>query len=259
MSLRYYVYAITHAGHGVPTGAQAVAEPHQPLLMIECGALSVLVSCISDDEILATRRNMLAHTRVLEAAMAHKAVLPARFGIIAKTQEAVRAAMEPQSGLLLEMLAQLDGRIEVGIRACWDEQILYRELVAANPALGRTGSVLLKRSENESYYDRIELGRQVDSAMAVKRHEERRDLTERLKPFVVRYIHLPETDDMSVMNIALLVERFRENDLFREIQAIEAKDPARLQIKYVSPVPAYNFVKLRLLFARPETALKGAA
>jgi Gas vesicle synthesis protein GvpL/GvpF len=259
VNLRYYVYAITHAGHEVPTGVPAVAEPEQPLLMIDCDALSILVSRISDDEIMATRRNMLAHTKVLEATMADKAVLPARFGIIAETPDAIKAAVLPQSGLLLDMLAQLEGRIEVGIRACWDEKILYRELVAANPILGRTGDALLKRNENESYYDRIELGRQVDSAMAVKRHEERRDLTERLKPLVVKHVHLPETDDMSVMNIALLVERCRENDLFREIQAIEAKDPARLQIKYVSPVPAYNFVKMRLLFAQPETALKGAA
>lgn len=253
-----YVYAVTRADAPVPAHAGAVGGAGATLRLLPCGELAVLVSAFPEPEILAARRHMLTHTKVLEALMAEATILPMRFGVIVDGEAHVRAAVLPRADKLMAMLDDLSDRIEVGIRASWTEAVLYREIVASRPDLGRMGAGLVKRDAAETYYDRIELGRCVEEAMALKRQDERRLLTDRLAPFSVRYVDLPNSDDMNVMNLALLVDKAREPALFAEIEAIERTEGERLQIKYVAPVPAYNFVAMKLDFM-PPTALKGAA
>jgi Gas vesicle synthesis protein GvpL/GvpF len=257
MSPYLYVYAITRSGVAAPDGLQTVGGG--VLSVLDCGPIAALVSPIDEPEVMAARRHMMAHTKVIEATMAAVTLLPMRFGIIVDGPEPVRAALAPKQEMILQALAGLDGCIEAGIRASWNDAVLYREIVAARPDIGRRAEALGKLNPTAAYYDRIELGREVDSAMAVKRHEERRHLMERLKPIALKHVNLPETDDMSVMNVALLIRREREAEVVAAIEAIDREEGERLQLKIVSPAPVYNFVRMRLEFAPPTEPMRGAA
>jgi hypothetical protein len=259
MSAYLYVYAIARAGAEAPAGLAAVGNPGVALETLTIGALSALVSPIDEPEVMAARRHMMAHTKAIEAAMAAFTLLPMRFGIIVDGPANIAAALQPKEADLLALLADLDGRIEAGIRASWNEAILYREIVAARPDIGRRAEALAKVNPTAAYYDRIELGREVDSAMAVKRFEEKKALMGRLRPLAIRHVDLPEGDDMNVMNVALLIARESEADVVAAIEAIDREEGDRLQLKIVSPAPVYNFVKLRLEFQPPSEPMKGAA
>ncbi|MGL5114993.1 MAG: GvpL/GvpF family gas vesicle protein [Beijerinckiaceae bacterium] len=259
MSAYLYVYAILRAGASVPAAMPAVAAPGGSARLISFGPLSALVSSIEEPEIMTARRHMMAHTKMIEAAMAEQTLLPMRFGVIVDDEAAIARVLEPKQADLLAMLAELDGRIEAGVRASWNEATLYREIVAVRPDLARRADALKQMNPQGAYYDRIDLGRDVDSAMAVKRFEENKALVERLKPFAVRHVQLKESDDMNVMNVALLIERHREAELIAAIEAIDSTESERLRIKVVTPAPVYNFVKLRLEFAAPSDLMKGAA
>jgi hypothetical protein len=247
MSAYLYVYAIARAGAEAPAGLAAVGNPGVALETLTIGALSALVSPIDEPEVMAARRHMMAHTKAIEAAMAAFTLLPMRFGIIVDGPANIAAALQPKEADLLALLADLDGRI------------LYREIVAARPDIGRRAEALAKVNPTAAYYDRIELGREVDSAMAVKRFEEKKALMGRLRPLAIRHVDLPEGDDMNVMNVALLIARESEADVVAAIEAIDREEGDRLQLKIVSPAPVYNFVKLRLEFQPPSEPMKGAA
>jgi hypothetical protein len=259
-----YVYAITRAGVPIPEGLPCVSNPEASLSLLPLGKLAAIVSPIHESEIMAARRHMMLHTKVVEAAMAQATILPMRFGIIVDDIDSILRSVMPKEADLLAMLDSLDDRIEAGIRASWNEAILYKEIVAARPDIARSAEALAKVNPTAAYYDRIELGREVDSAMAVKRFEERKALVARLMPFVMKRVDLPEGDDMNVMNVAFLVDRAREADLIAAVEAIDREENDRLKLKVVTPAPVYNFVKLRLDFA-PATdreiaePLKGAA
>jgi hypothetical protein len=259
MSSWLYVYAIARAGAAAPQGLVCVANPAGEMSMLDIGPLSALVSPIAEPEVMAARRHMMAHTKALEAAMATTTLLPMRFGVIVDGPENIAAALAPKTADLLALLADLDGRIEAGVRASWSEAVLYREIVAKRPDIARRAEALSKANQIAAYYDRIELGREVDSAMAVKRFEEKKALMARLAPYAVRHADLKESDDMNVMNVALLVDRAREAELIAAIEAIDHDESDRLQLKVVSPAPVYNFVKLRIEFAPPTEPLRGAA
>jgi hypothetical protein len=254
-----YVYAIARAGASIPSGLACVGNPSATLEIHTFGKLSAIVSAIDDAEIMAARRHMLTHTKALEAVMADTVILPMRFGIIVDDPAAIARSITPKETDLLAMLETLDGRIEAGIRASWNEAVLYKEIVATRPDIARRAEALARLNPTAAYYDRIELGREVDSAMAVKRFEEKKALMARLTPFAVNRVDLPEGDDMNVMNVALLVDRAREADLIAAVEGIDRDEGDRLNLKVVSPAPVYNFVKLRLDFAPPAEPMKGAA
>ncbi|MGL4243555.1 MAG: GvpL/GvpF family gas vesicle protein, partial [Beijerinckiaceae bacterium] len=171
-----YVYAISRADAAAPAQMPCVGNPAGTLSMIRTGELAALVSEIDEPEIMAARRHMLAHTKIVEAAMASASILPMRFGIIVDDAAAIARSVLPKQAELLAMLDALDGRIEAGIRASWNEAVLYKEIVAARPDIARRAEALARINPTAAYYDRIELGREVDSAMAVKRFEENKAL-----------------------------------------------------------------------------------
>jgi hypothetical protein len=254
MSAYLYIYAIARAGLAAPSGVPAVANSGAEIRTLTVGPLAVLVSDIDDPEIMAARRHMLVHTKALETVMAGATILPMRFGVIVDDADAIHQALSSRFDDLLAMLDDLEGRIEAGIRASWNEARLYQEIVATRPDIARRAAELAARDATAAYYDRIDLGREVDSAMAVKRFEEKKALLARLKPYAVRHVDLPEQDDMNLMNVALLVERSREAELIAAIEAIDADEGDRLNLRVVTPAPVYNFVKLRIEFAPPSIA-----
>ncbi len=254
-----YLYALARPGADAPPAMPCVGNPAGELRFADVAGLAALVSQIDEPEIMAARRHMLAHTKVVEAAMASTTILPMRFGIIVDDLSAIARAIEHKKGDLLQMLAALDGRIEAGVRASWNEAVLYKEIVAARPDIARRAEALSKLNPTAAYYDRIELGREVDSAMAVKRFEEKKALMARLTPLAKRHVDLKESDDMNVMNVALLIEREREAEVVAAIEAIDRAEGDRLNLKLVSPAPVYNFVNLRLTFEPPSEPLRGAA
>jgi Gas vesicle synthesis protein GvpL/GvpF len=254
MTSYLYIYAIAQKDAVAPAGIAAVANSDGVISAIPVGPLVVMVSPVEEPEIMAARRHMLVHTKALETIMSGATILPMRFGVIVDNADAIHEALAPKFDDLLAMLADLDGKIEAGIRASWNEARLYGEIVAARPDLATRAYAMKVRDPAAAYYDRIDLGRDVDSAMAVKRFEEKKALLARLKPFAVRHVDLPEQDDMNLMNVALLIERSREAELIAAIEAIDREEGDRLNLRVVSPAPVYNFVKLRIEFAPPTTS-----
>jgi hypothetical protein len=258
MSAYLYVYGVARADAVAPADLPVVGG-EGALMMLTFGPLAALVSPIAEPEVMSSRRNMMAHTKAIEAAMAMTTLLPMRFGIIVDGPENIRAALGPKEADLLALIADLDGCVEAGVRASWNDRVLFSEIAAARPDIARKAEALAKLNPTAAYYDRIELGREVDSAMAVKRFEERKALIARLAPLAIRHVDMKESDDMNVMNVALLIRRQDEAALVAAIEAIDRDEGDRLNLKIVSPAPLYNFVKLRLTFAPPSEPLRGAA
>jgi hypothetical protein len=134
-----YVYGLIRAEDHGPISAPAVGDPTQPVTLVGCGRIAALVSAIDQLEIMPARRHMLAHTKVLEAAMADRPVLPMRFGIIVPRPGTLLQAVGPRCQELRALLDRIDGRIEVALKASWDEQMMWREVAAEHPRLAVSG------------------------------------------------------------------------------------------------------------------------
>jgi Gas vesicle synthesis protein GvpL/GvpF len=246
MSEHLYIYGITRAGEAPAINAPAVFEADNPILTMTFGDFEVIASRISVLAVDATRRNMMAHTRILERSMEHATVLPVRFGMIVDNQAILQARVASHATRLTNALKDIEGRIEVGIRFAFGDGVVVREVGEERHDLRRKGDALAKRNANETYYERIDLGREVEAAMAAKRKNEGLRITALVQPFSVRLEKLGISDDNGILNLALLVEKDKAEALAAAVDAIDAEKPGRFLIRYTAPVPPYNFVRILL-------------
>lgn len=249
MSDLFYVYAAC-ASQGLSQGAMAIdlpavdnptARPTYHLI----DDLAVIISPIEADELLSLRRHLMCHTKVLEGLMASQTLLPMRFGHITSLdalERVVRREREP----FLEHLQNLRGKAEFGIRVSWHRDTVMNEIVQSHPDFKATWQSFEGKSEEATYHERIDLGQAVSSALEDKREEERDRLANGLKDLAEDYIVHKPNDDMQVLKADFLIKIDEEEALFAALNTLVEAQEERVTVKFVGPVPPYNFVKLRL-------------
>ena len=207
-----------------------------------------LAAVISDSPVIVfdnSRRNMMAHTLVLEEVMRAFTLLPVRFGTIAHSAEAIQEQLlHRRYDELNQLLGEMEGRVELGLKAFWYEGAIFEEIVAESPPVRRLRDSLKNRSPEESYYDRIHLGELVEAAMEHKRNVDAEKVLNRLRPLVYKTRANKLITDRMVLNAAFLVEKANEAACDQAVQALDAEMGKRMMFKYVGPVPPYNFVNI---------------
>jgi hypothetical protein len=73
--------------------------------------------------------------------------LPAAFGLIAPSDEAVCGLLLERGALLREQLEHVAGKVEMGLRVSWSAPDLFEYFVALHPALGATRERLRGRTD----------------------------------------------------------------------------------------------------------------
>jgi hypothetical protein len=246
MSEHLYIYGITRAGEAPSIASSAVLEADNPILSLTFGDFAVIASRIGVLTVDATRRNMLAHTRILERAMEAATVLPVRFGMIVDNEAILAARIASHTPRLTSAMKEIEGRIEVGIRLAFADGVMTKEIGEGRADLRRKSEALARRNPNETYYERIDLGREVEAAMQAKRKFEADRIVGLVQPFAVKLEKLGISDDAGFLNLALLVETAKAADLAALVEALDQEAPGRFSIRYTAPVPPYNFVRILL-------------
>ena len=94
------------------------------------------------------------------------------------------------------------GEVELGVKASWQDGVLSAEAMAADPALAAWRDRLASRPAAELYYDRIELGRRVQTAIAARRDSVVREIAAALDPLAERSVDLRLLDESMILNQA---------------------------------------------------------
>jgi len=198
-----------------------------------------------------TRRNMMAHMRVLDEVMADYTVLPIRFDSVAPSPAAIREQLlKARHDELCALLDGMEGRIEMGLKVFWYEDVVLQEMVQAHPTIRRMRDGLEGRSLEETYYDRIRLGELVEAELKARRVQDAESILGRLRPLAEKTQVNATIADHMVVNAAFLIERRREAEFDAAIRALDAEMEHRLLTKCVGPVAPYNFVNVNMRWAR---------
>ncbi|MCL5996298.1 MAG: GvpL/GvpF family gas vesicle protein [Chloroflexi bacterium] len=242
-----YVYCIIRCPEPREFNTRGVGERGDVVHTLHYRELAAVLSDSVAKEYDNSRRNMMAHMMVLEEVMKEFTILPVRFGTVAPTTESVvgsvlRRRYDELSGLLVEM----DGRIEMGLKAFWYEEVIFKEIIETNPPIRQLRDKLVGRSPEQSYYDRIRLGEMIASAMDRQRDIDAELILSRLRPFVHKTVLNKTITDRMILNAAFLTSRECEPDMDRTVQDLDARMGNRVVFKYVGSVPPYNFVNIVL-------------
>ncbi len=216
--------------------------------VVATDAVSALISDHNGDEILQTRRNMMAHTRILEAAMDHGPILPMRFGSTAEDEDALIGFLDTNAAAILDALDSLDNCAEFGLRISFDETDCITALVRDFPDLKSEHERLAQRGA-DAHFERIALGRKISDLLAARRAEAQASLLKSLLPHCRNHVLKAPESDCEVLRAEFLVAH-QATDAFLETaeaaaNALSMTPDTPPTIRCVGPVPAYHFTDLQ--------------
>ncbi len=240
-----YLYAIIACPEPREFKVRGIGERGDFVYTINYKRLAAVVSDSPVIEYDCTRRNMMAHTLVLEEVMEGFELLPVRFGTIAPEAAAVGERLLPQRyDEFSHLLGQMAGRVELGLKAFWYEGAVFEEMVRENAAIRKLRDELEGRSPEETYYERIQLGEAVERALADKRARDEEMILSRIRPHVHKTRTNKIISERMVLNAAFLVDGSEEPAVDAVVQQLDEEFSNQLMFKYVGPVAPYNFVNI---------------
>jgi hypothetical protein len=237
--------------YGVVAAADAASIAHtgvegSPVRAVSEGDLAALVSDVGGGA-LAAAREVRAHWRVLEAVSAQATVLPVRFGTVMHDDDAVREQLLAANGeRLAVLLAELVGRVQVGVKGTYQQDELLRGVVAGSPKIAALRRRIEGLPDDAGYYERIRLGELVAAEVERSRDEDLARAFARLEPLAVaaRQEGLGTPD--AAFNLAFLVERERLDEFSAAVTALIEELGDRVAVRYVGPLAPYSFADVEL-------------
>ncbi|MBI4589380.1 MAG: GvpL/GvpF family gas vesicle protein [Candidatus Rokubacteria bacterium] len=253
---RRYIYCITDCPEptsfgpiGVGNDAEVFALPHE--------GIAAVVSSTATEEFEISRENTLAHQRVLEAVMQRgHTVLPVRFDTLAedKPGRATDAESRIVNHVLVQRRDEFNGllalyrdRVELGVKGLWtDMNAVFAEIVNEND-----GIRLLRKKALDGASPRsgmlplmARLGELVKKTLDAKKSAAESELLNHLAGTILEARKNKTFGDPMFANLALLVEKSRQDDLAAALSAIEDERAGRVRLKLVGPMPLFNFIEL---------------
>lgn len=225
-----------------------IGDPAGAVYTVPHNGLSAVVSDSGVTEYEPTRVNTLAHQRVQERILRDFTILPVRFGTVSDPMlpnQNMRRLLEKKFLEFEGLLADMEGKTELGLKALWrDEGAIFEEIVAGSPTIRRFRDSLRHKPPEVLRFEALPLGKMVKEAMEEKKS---REATTVLAPLHRASCRVKENDillDRMIVNAAFLVEREREGNFDQAVRELDREMGDRVIFKYVGPVPPYNFVNI---------------
>lgn len=237
-----YVYGIVKATSRAPRGRGIAGTP---LRLVVGEDAAALVSEIPAGRVRMGRDEVLLHARVLERALGHGPVLPMRFGVVMDDAEEVREHLLDEHGPELRaQLIEMEGKVEIRIRAAYDEQALLRDVVREHPEIASLRASVAERTADATYYERIRLGELV--AAAVERHRDRdaHAIIEALGGNALAVETGEPNHERVVVQASFLVERSHLAEFDAIVDQVAEGYGGQIRFKYTGPLPPHSFVEL---------------
>ena len=242
-----YIYGIIAAKDRQEFGPIGIGGRGDVVYTLPYQDVAAIISSSPNVKYPVSRENVIAHARVLEKAVEKYTVLPVRFCTIATDEEIiVERVLKARHQEFLDLLREMEGKMELGIRARWiDLNAIFAEVVEENKDIKALKKALLnERNEQRKYASTIKIGELVQKALEEKKKREAEELLKALRPLSLDYKENQFYGDMNLVNAAFLVVRAKERDFDRKINELEKIHSERKQIKYTAPIVPYNFVEV---------------
>jgi hypothetical protein len=245
-----YVYGIVEAKESASFGRIGIGGTGDLVYMVKYQDIAAVVSNTTVFIFDPTRENALAHEHVIETVMKSYTIIPMSFGTVFRTDDDIREVLKSIYSSLKDVLNQMAGKLEFGLKVNWDRDQIIEELKQEDEEIRRFHLEIIRKHLQSTYLVRMQLGRMIDKAMAERSAQYVREIYEALRGVCVASRDNQPIGDKMIMNAAFLVERKREAEFDGVVNKVAKKYGKRLKFKYTGPWPPYNFVNIRLKLER---------
>jgi len=246
-----YLYGITRRDVPVSVGKGGVGDPPAPVRRVRYGDLAALVSDVDDDMVgeaagvSGLRRDMAAHSDLLNRLIEETTVLPVRFGVIfPEDRTLIEDLLDPEHDQLLAYLDRVAGAVELSVRADYKEEAILAEVVREQPRLA-SGNPSRRSGSRTSFDARIEAGRRIAHAIRTKRDQDQQWLLQRLSPTARDVAVSDAASELAVLAASFLVDRRKLKQFDQALERVHEEVGDLMSLSCVGPLPPYSFVAVR--------------
>jgi hypothetical protein len=248
-SANTYVYAVIPAADadGWPEEVPGIDGPSAPVRTIVEGDLAAVVSDLAPDHIPGRREDVDNHRAVLGQAIERGTTIPMRFGIVMPDDDAVRERLlERHGGELGELVDELDGRVQMTIKAFYADDALLRDVLAANPELAQESAALSQSGDPAAQARLVQVGELVSAAVEARRSEVESALVDQFAGVAEDVQVDPPSSERSALNAQLLIRRDRRPELDEKVHELGEALTGVIGFRYVGPLPPFSFTSVSL-------------
>lgn len=159
-------------------------------------------------------------------------------------EEVRRELLDPYREDLRNQLSELAGKVEVNVRATYEEDVVFKEVVHEDPEIARLREAVRDRPHDATYYERIRLGELVARAVEHKRALDAEAIVDALAPETLAADIGAPSHERVVVNASFLVERARMDAFDKLLEAVARERAGRMRFKLTGPRAPHSFVKL---------------
>ena len=246
--LSFYLYGLFPTPG--PQTLEVTGLDDEPIQSHTIGDFACLYSVAKQSRYLASRKNLLGHERVLEAAMTagHRTLLPLQFGLtITSWAQLEKELLVPRGAALKRLFGTLDGQREVGVKVLWEADQELNQLMAEDDALRQQRDRLEGRQL--SMDEVVSIGQAIEAGVEARKQEVINAFRDRLAPFAQEVVENDPLTDAMIYNAAYLIPWDQETAFATAIEALDSEFEDRLRIRYNNFTAPYNFAQMDRLDA----------
>jgi hypothetical protein len=240
-----YIYCVIASKEPKNYGPLGIGARGDDLYTICSDGLAAVVSNSPITRYSVSRENTIAHEKAIEEVMKTHAVLPVRFATIAENEEKVIKILQKEHDKFKKLLKEFRNKKELGLKAIFKESVYKDILEKYNDIRGLKQTIEALPAE-KTYFQRMEIGRQVESALNSERESCREDILTMLRPLAEDTKINSLYGERMIINAAFLVHKAKEQEFDERVHQLDEKYSGRMKFKYVGVIPPFNFVNLSI-------------
>lgn len=230
------LHGVIEASHRQTVAEGSLAEHAAgEVELVDEGRLLAVVTPTDDLEVMPSRANLMAHTRLLEALAAKVTVAPVRFGVVVDDHEALTRTMRERHDHLVEVLGRLAGHHEFRLRGRYEESEVVREVLARDARAAR-----LKGAEGLDA--QMELGERIVAGIEARREDDRERALGAIATHVTDVAIGQPAEPLDAFSVSLLIDEERQAAFDAALDELGTRLAPTLALELVGPVPPFSFV-----------------
>ena len=241
-----YIYCIIDSDRQQSFGPLGIGGRGDQLHTICFNGIAALVSDAPLGKYRVSRENSLAHEKAIETVMAEYTALPVRFATVAEDEEKVKRILEKEHDRFKDLLDSIADKTELSIKAMFKEGIIYKDILEKYEGIRVLKGKIATLAPEKSHYQRMEIGRMVEEALQRERQTVKDDIINILSPLAAEVKTNDTYGEMMIVNAAFFVEGQKEVDFDQQVQQLDDKYSEKATLKYVGPLPPFNFVNIAI-------------
>ena len=238
-----YVYGIIPADVELADETPGVGDPPSQVRVVRSDGLAALVSEVDSSRPLGSPPDLVAHEQIVDATAAEVPVLPARFGAVMSSDEAVaEELLAANHDEFEDALQELEGRAQFVVKGRYVEQAILSEVLMENRQAGRLADKLRNADPDATRDARIKLGEIINATVTAKRGKDTRTLGDVMDGHCVASVVREPTHELDAVHVAFLVETDRESEMEQAVEDLARDWEGRIDVRLLGPMAAYDFV-----------------